>query len=68
MPKKAKMTHEEQMAYIINWSKENQDRIEVRVRKGTKDSWKTYCDQLGESMSSLVSKAVEEYVEKRLPQ
>ncbi len=57
-------TSEAQMRAVANWGKENQDRVEVRIRKGMKDEWRSYCDQLGMSMSAMVSQAVYEYAER----
>ncbi len=57
-------TSEAQTRAREKWNKENQDRIEVKARKGTKDQWKSYCDQIGLSMSAMVATAVEEYAER----
>ncbi len=61
-------TSDAQMRAVAKWAEKNQEQLNVKLKKGTKETWKVYCDQLGESMSGLISKAVEEYVERHLSQ
>lgn len=48
------------------WNAANLDRIEVKLRKGTKEEWKGYCETLGLSMAQLVDRSVREYIERNL--
>ncbi len=57
-------TREEKMEYIAKWKKENQDRMELKLPKGQKAEWKAYADQLGISVTAMISKAVAELVER----
>lgn len=48
------------------WNAANLDRIEVKLKKGTKEEWKGYCDELGLSMAQLVDRSVKEFIERNL--
>lgn len=48
------------------WNAANLDRIEVKLKKGTKAEWVEYCKKLEMSMAQLVDTAVQEYVKDKV--
>ncbi len=51
--------YESKKAANRKWNSENLDRIEVQLKKGTKERWKAFAASRGLSLAQMVDQAVE---------
>lgn len=54
---------EDRAKYIEDWTKENRDRILLRIPKGKKLIIKGYSDALNMSSTRFINQAIDEYIE-----
>lgn len=49
---------------IGNWQKEKIASVNLHLRKGVRDQWRSYANQLGLTLVDFIRQAVEEKVER----
>ena len=59
-----KKVPEKRAAYIEDWTKENRDRLLLRLPKGDKARIKVYSDAIGMSTTRFINCAIEEFIQK----
>ena len=60
--------HFKQSQYITDFVKENYDRMELRVPKGSKEIIKALAKQHKKSVNILICEAIEQYYQITLPE
>lgn len=55
----------DQIAYVADYQRKNNDRISLLLSKGTKDRWKTYASNLNMSMNAFIIHCVEKEINGR---
>lgn len=59
-----KKVPEKRAAYIEEWTKENRDRLLLRLPKGQKAIIKIYSEAMGRSTTYFINCAIDEYIQR----
>lgn len=52
----------DQVAYVADYQRKNNERISLLLKKGTKDAWKQYAADLNMSMNAFIIYCVEKEI------